>query len=539
MSDRELSASGPASEAATAPELEWHAPRNPWLIAGVATVSTFMEVLDSTIVNVSLPHIAGTLGATPIDSTWVLTSYLIANAIVLPLSAWFGSLFGRKNFYMACVVLFTGSSLLCGIAPSLGALVVFRMIQGAGGGGLQPSTQAIMVDTFPPEQRGMGMALYAMTVVVAPVIGPTLGGWITDNYSWRWIFLINVPVGALSLMLTARYISDPPYLVRRRGPNKYRADFIGLGLLALGLGCLQLVLDIGQRNDWFESRLIVVAASVSALALIGVVWWELRHPDPVVNLRLLADRNLGLSLVTMVIFGSVLYGTTVLLPLFMQTLLGYTAMWSGLAISPGALLMCVLMPVVGWLVSRLDPRWMISAGVVIIAASLQAMARFNLEISFGTIVTARLMQSLGLAFIFVPLITAAYANVPKEMRGSASGLISLSRNTGGSLGIAFASTMISRLSQFHHNHLVDRISVLDPRFSRSIDGLGGHLGRTMGDPIAAAEQARAMAYAVVQQQAATLAFTDVFRILTLMVLPVLGLVWLTRRVQVGPETTAL
>ncbi|RMD84872.1 MAG: DHA2 family efflux MFS transporter permease subunit, partial [Candidatus Dadabacteria bacterium] len=222
-------------------QLEWHAPHNPWLIAGVVTVSTFMEVLDGTIVNVSLPHIAGSLGATPIDSTWVLTSYLIANAIVLPLSAWFSSLFGRKNFYMACVFLFTASSLLCGLAPSLGALVLFRIIQGAGGGGLQPSTQAIMVDTFPPQKRGMGMAIYAMTVVVAPVIGPTLGGWITDNFTWRWIFLINVPIGALSLLLTARFISDPPYLPRRSGPDKYRADFVGLGLLAVGLGCLQLV----------------------------------------------------------------------------------------------------------------------------------------------------------------------------------------------------------------------------------------------------------------------------------------------------------
>ena len=518
-------------------ELEWHAPRNPWLIAGVATVSTFMEVLDGTIVNVSLPHIAGSLGATPIDSTWVLTSYLIANAIVLPLSAWFASLFGRKNFYMACVVLFTGSSLLCGIAPSLGALVVFRMIQGAGGGGLQPSTQAIMVDTFPPHQRGMGMAIYAMTVVVAPVIGPTLGGWITDNFSWRWIFLINVPIGALSLLLTARFISDPPYLPRRTGPDRYKADFVGLGLLALGLGCLQLVLDVGQRNDWFESRMIVLATTVSALALVGVVLWELHHPDPVVNLRMLRDRNLALSLLTMVLFGSALYGTTVLLPLFMQTLLGYTAMQSGLAISPGALVMMIMMPLVGWMVARLDPRWMITFGVVVVVASLQAMGRFNLQVDYRTIVTARIMQSFGLSFIFVPLITAAYANVPKELRGAASGLISLSRNTGGSIGIAFASTMVSRLAQVHHNTLVGHLSPIDPRYRHGIEQLTAYLQRVMPDAGAAAEKARALVYGMLEQQSAALAFTDMFRLLALVILPVIALVWMTHKVE-HPEQVA-
>ena len=329
---------------------EWHAPHNPWLIALVATIATFMEVLDTTIVNVSLPHIAGNLGAEPQDSTYVLTSYLVSNAIVLPLSAWMSSVMGRRNFYLLCILVFTVSSFLCGIAPSLSSLVFFRLLQGVGGGGLQPITQAILIDTFPPRHRAMSMALFGMTVITAPIIGPTLGGWITDNFDWRWVFFINVPVGIFALIVSSRLISDPPFLVRRRGKDRFRIDFVGLGLISVGIGALQMMLDLGERYDWFASNFITTCALLAVFGLgIGIVW-ELFHKDPIVDFRLLRDRNFGLSVVVMLIFGAGLYASTAVLPLFMQTMLGYSATWSGLAISPGGVIVMFMMPLVGWAV---------------------------------------------------------------------------------------------------------------------------------------------------------------------------------------------
>src|SRR5579863_2344615 len=311
---------------------------SPWIIALTVMLATFMEVLDTSVANVALPHIAGDLSASVDESTWVLTSYLVSNAIILPMGGWFSMLLGRKRFYMICVALFTVSSFLCGIAPSLGALIFFRVLQGLGGGALQPVSQAILVESFPREKQGMAMAVYGMGVVVAPVIGPTLGGWITDNYTWRWIFLINIPAGILSLMLTSMLIFDPPYLVRRGFRDGLKVDFIGLGLLATGLGALEIMLDEGQRNDWFSSHGIVAAAIIAAVGLIGVVVWELRQREPVVDFRLLKDRTFAISTASMFVLGFVLYGSTMALPLFLQTLLGYTAMQSGLALSPGGLM---------------------------------------------------------------------------------------------------------------------------------------------------------------------------------------------------------
>src|SRR5712671_516291 len=336
----------------------WRPAINPWIIAITVTLATFMEVLDTSIANVALPHIAGSLSAGQDESTWVLTSYLVSNAIVLPLSGWLSSIMGRKRFYMGCVALFTISSALCGFAPNLPMLIIFRVMQGAGGGGLQPSEQAILADTFSPAKRGMAFAVYGMAVVTAPAIGPTLGGWITDNFTWRWIFFINIPVGILSLLLTSRLIQDPPYF-RRRKLSETRIDYVGLGFVALGLGALQIVLDKGQRDDWFEAHFILVLTVISAASLIFVVLWEWRQKDPIIDLHLYRDRTFGVSSLLMFMLGFALLGSTLLLPLFMQTLLGYTAQQAGLALMPGGFTIMLLLPLVGFLLSRYTPRWLL------------------------------------------------------------------------------------------------------------------------------------------------------------------------------------
>ncbi len=356
-----------------------HGEVNPWLIAGTVMLATFLEVLDTSVANVALPHIAGDLSAGVDESTWVLTSYLVSNAIVLPLTGWLSSIFGRKRFFMVCVGLFTICSFLCGIAPSLGLLVFFRILQGAAGGALQPISQAILVESFAKEKQGMAMAVYGMGVVVAPVVGPTLGGWITDNYTWRWIFFINIPFGAIALLLTAFLIYDPPYLVRRslRG---LQIDYIGLGLLSVGLGFLQVVLDKGEREDWFGSGFIVVCAVVAAVGLIGAVIWELTREDPIVDFRMLRDTNFAMATFTMFMLGFVLYGTTVLLPLMLQTLMGYTALLSGLVLSPGSIFTILALPLVGRLTQKMEARWLVAFGLAITGLSLIHMSSFNLQI---------------------------------------------------------------------------------------------------------------------------------------------------------------
>jgi len=511
----------------------FHAPFNPWLIAIVATLATFMEVLDTSIANVSLPHIAGNLGASVNDSTWVLTSYLVANAIVLPASAWISAAIGRRNYYMLSVALFAVSSFLCGIAPNLGMLVFFRLLQGIGGGGLQPITQAILVDTFPPKMRGMGMAVYGLTVVVAPVIGPTLGGWITDNYSWRWIFFINVPIGLVALALSSRFITDPPYLPRRRGPARWRGDFIGLGLIALGLSCLQLVLDLGERADWFSSPFIIASAVAAGLGLLGGVLWELNHREPMVNIRVLKDRNLGLSCLHMLIFGAVLFATTALLPLLMQTLLGYTAQQSGMALSPGGLVIAVLMPIVGWMVSRLDARWMILFGVFIVAYSLWSMSRFSLEVDFRTIVIARMVQGFGLAFIFVPINTIAYASVSPQARNQASALMSIARNIGGSIGIGYTTAMLSRHAQANQNLLVSNLTPYRRPFNTAIDALSGQFERAGFDSAHASLMADAVVQRLLDEQARMLAYLGQFHLLAIAFLVLVPIVLLMKRRRTG------
>lgn len=512
----------------------FHAPFSPWLIAIVATLATFMEILDTSIANVALPHIAGNLGAGVEDSTWILTSYLVSNAIVLPISGWMSMLFGRRNFYLGCVALFTLSSLLCGLAPNLSVLVVCRLLQGLGGGGLQPSTQAILVDTFPLAKRGMGMAVYGMTVVAAPVIGPTLGGWITDNASWRWVFFINVPIGILSLVLSSRFITDPPFLPRRRGAARGMIDWMGLGGLALAIGALQLILDLGERYDWAASRFICTMAVLSVTAFVFTIWWELRHKDPVVDLRLLGERNFALAIVTTLLFGFVLYGSTVLIPLFTQTLMGYTAMLSGMAVSPSGLVIMFFMPIVGWLMAYLDARKMIIFGALVVSLALFRMGHFSLDVAFGDIVAARMLQGLGMAFIFVPLSTISYAFIRTADRGAASSLISLARNIGASVGIASMATMIARQSQIHQGLLVAHATPHDPAYAAWMAQLTAAFAAHTSDLAQATAQAQAAIYRMLEAQARTLAFVDVFRMMSVAFLIVVPMMMLMRK----PPATA-
>jgi DHA2 family multidrug resistance protein len=511
---------------------------NPWTIASIVLLATFMEVLDTSVANVALPHIAGNLSASVDEATWVLTAYLVANAIVLPLSGWFSTLFGRKRFYMACVAIFTVSSLLCGIAPSLPLLIFFRVLQGLGGGALQPVSQAILTESFPREKQGVAMAFYGMGVVVAPVIGPTLGGWITDNYTWRWIFLINIPVGILSLSLTAAMIFDPPHLVRKTFANGLKLDYIGLGLLSLGLAALEIFLDEGQRNDWFGSHMIVAAAIVAVVALVGVVIWELRQDQPVVDFRILANRNFALAAIIMYGVGFTLYGSTAILPIFLQTVLGYTALLSGLVLSPGGIAMMLGMFIVGRMLGRFEARWLIVFGLVVAAAGVFQMSGFNLDIDFRTAVWARTIQALGLAFLFVPVNTTAFSAVPPEKLGSATGLMNLFRNIGGSGGIAMITTILARRGQFHQEVLVSRLTPLDDAVATTLHGMSANLvahGSTAAD---AMPQAQGLLYALVQKQAAMLAVADTFWILGLIFIGMIPIVLLLRKTQVRPGTVS-
>jgi DHA2 family multidrug resistance protein len=497
---------------------------NPWLIASIVLLATFMEVLDTSVANVALPHIAGNLSASVDEATWVLTAYLVANAIVLPLSGWFSTLFGRKRFYMACVGIFTLSSLLCGVAPTLGSLIFFRVLQGLGGGALQPISQAILVESFPREKQGVAMAFYGMGVVVAPVIGPTLGGWITDNYTWRWIFLINIPVGILSLALTAAMIFDPPHLVRKTLANGLKLDYIGIGLLSIGLASLEIFLDEGQRNDWFGSNMIVAAAAIALVALVAVVVWELRQDQPVVDFRILANRNFALAAVVMYAVGFTLYGSTAILPIFLQTILGYTALLSGLVLSPGGIAMMIGMLLVGRLLGRFQARWLIVFGLVVAAAGVFWMSRFNLDVDFRTAMWARTLQALGMAFLFVPINTTAFSSVKPEKLGYATGLMNLFRNIGGSAGIAMITTMMARRQQFHQEMLVGHLTPLDGGVMPALNGMAANLVAHGAASSDAAVQALGQLYGLVQRQAAMVAVADTFWVLALVFLGMIPLV---------------
>jgi DHA2 family multidrug resistance protein len=502
---------------------------NPWVIAVTVTLATFMEVLDTSIANVALPHIAGNLSVSADESTWVLTSYLVSNAIILPLSGWMSSLVGRKRFYMSCVVIFTVSSFLCGFATSLGMLVFFRILQGVGGGGLQPSEQAILNDTFPLAKRGMAFAVYGIAVVVAPTIGPWLGGFITDNYSWRWIFYINVPVGILSLVLTYFLVSDPPYMKRASLKQGFRIDYIGLGLISLGLGSMQIILDKGQREDWFASNFIRVFMVLMLVGLVAGVLWELRTKDPVVDFRMLKNRNFAIATTAMFFLGFVLYSSTVLIPQLLQQLLGYPAELAGLALSPGGAVIMLMMPVVGILVSRVDTRWLIAFGCSISAASLFVMAGWNLNLDYRHAVLGRMMQSFGLAFLFIPINVAAFAYVPRERTNMGTGIINLARNVGASVGIATVTTLLERRTQFHTAQLVEHANPLSLAYQKMLTAFSGAFVAGGSSGPGAAAQARGMIYGIIARQAAMLSFIDDFKLLGVVFFAIIPIFFLLRR----------
>jgi DHA2 family multidrug resistance protein len=514
-------------------DLSWRPAVNPWIIALTVTLATFMEVLDTSIANVALPHIAGSLSAGQDESTWVLTSYLVSNAIVLPLSGWLSSLVGRKRFYMSCVALFTISSFMCGLAPNLAVLIICRILQGAGGGGLQPSEQAILADTFPASKRGMAFAVYGMAVVLAPAIGPTVGGYITDNFSWRWIFYINVPVGIISLLLTARLIQDPPYL-KKQGNVKRGIDYFGLGLVAVGLGTLQVILDKGQRDDWFDSRFIVAMTAICVVALVTAIFWEWQHKDPIIDLHLFKDRSFAVGNGMMFMLGVALYGTTVLLPQFVQTLMGYTAREAGLALMPGGFTVMCLMPVVGLMLNkRADPRFMVAFGLLALSASLFYMSHFDLLLDFKTVAMARVYQSVGLAFLFIPINTVAYADLPPGKNNAASGLINLSRNIGGSVGISFVTTMLDRRSQVHQAELTGRITPGNHQLQAMTQGAMHTLMAHGSSAALATKQAYGLVAQTVYLQAAMLSYLDNFRILSIVILCLIPIAFVMKKPKRG------
>jgi len=439
--------------------------RSPWLIAMIVSMATFMEVLDTSIANVSLQHIAGNLAASQDESTWVLTSYLVSNAIVLPISGWLAKVVGRKRFYMFCVGLFGVSSLLCGLAPSLGMLVFFRVLQGLGGGGLAPSEQSILADTFPPAQRGQAFALYGVAVVVAPTLGPTLGGWITDSYSWRWIFLINVPVCALSLFLAGTMLHETEVIRKETDKARHggiKIDYLGFALVAVGLGCLQVVLDKGTQDDWFSSDLILVFGIVAGLSLAFLIVWELLHDDPIVDIPLFRDKSFATSMAAMFVTGFILISTTQMLPQYLQSLMGYTAMQAGMALTAGGAATLVMMPLVGFLTRKVQPKFLISFGLAIEAIACWHLHSITTEISFGYIAWARVLQAIGLPFLFVPISMVAYAGLPPGKNNSASALMNTMRNLGGSFGISLAVALLARRGQFHQSRIVGSVDAFTP-----------------------------------------------------------------------------
>lgn len=515
---------------------------NPWVVAITVTLATFMELLDTAIANVSLPHIAGGLATSYDESTWILTSYLVANAIVLPLSAWLSRVFGRKNYYMTCVALFSVSSLMCGLAPSLSLLIFFRVLQGIGGGGLAPVEQAILVDTFPADKRAAAFALYSMAIVTAPAIGPPLGGWITDSFSWRWIFFINVPIGLVSLILTSRFVSDPPEFKREvetaRRAGKLRIDYVGILLVAVGFACLEVVLDRGQREDWFESSWITAFFVVAIAALLIGVIWELRHPDPVVELGLLKERNFAIANSFYFVFGFILFGSTVLIPQMLQSLYGYTATDAGLVLGPGALVIVVLAPFVVRLIRKVPVPWMIAFGFVILGSSMWYFASFTLATDYRHEALARALQGLGLAFLFVPTSQLAYSYLPKNKNNKASSLTNLFRNQGGSFGIAFVTTMLERRTQFHRSNLISHVTSYDLNLRATLANVTNRFVQQGFAAPDAAQRALAQLDANVQRQAAALGFLDCFWLLGIVAFAAAVLTIFIRRFSQGGTGTA-
>jgi DHA2 family multidrug resistance protein len=496
---------------------------NPWLIVAIISLPTFMEVLDTSIANVSLDHIAGGLSITIDQATWVLTSYLVANAIVIPISGWLSDAIGRKRYFLISIALFTISSFVCGIAPNLTTLVIARVFQGIGGGGLAPVEQSMLVDTFPPRQRGMAMAAFAIVVVVGPVLGPTLGGWITETSSWHWVFLINVPIGIGAWILADLFVDEPKQVKEDRAKRLeggLRIDYIGVILVALGLGFFELTLDRGEREDWFASGLIVATATISALSLVALIFWELNHKDPVVDLKLFKNRSFAITTLIMGITGLILFGTTQLIPQMLQQVMGYSSFDAGLALTLGGLATLVAVPFAGRMVGKVDARILLGGALFVQAAALWNMSHFSADISFTDAAMGRLYQAMALPFLFVPINAVAYQGLPRNKTAQASSLLNVARNLGGSIGISAAQSMLAGSMQRHQTELVQKLNPLDPNYTDWLAKAKGAFAG-LGDPTMLPQ---AVLYQQVQRQAAMLGFLDVFRslmVLILILLPVI------------------
>jgi MFS transporter, DHA2 family, multidrug resistance protein len=492
----------------------------PWLIAPVVALAAFMEIMDISIANVALPNIAGGLSASQNDSTWVLTSYLVTNAIVMPISGWLANTFGRKRLFLTAIAGFTLMSLLAGFAPNLPALIVLRALQGAAGGGLQPVGQAILSDSFPGEKRGMASAIYGVAAVVAPTVGPTLGGWLTDSYNWRWIFLINVPVGIALILLVQALIKDH---APQRERGALSVDWLGFGFVALSLGSLQIVMDRGQDDDWFGSTMITTLTVTSAVALVLLIYWELRHPRPMVEVRLLSRLEFAVTFFLMLMFGVVVFGSTFLVPAYAQALMGYRAVDAGLVLTPGGLATVMVLPFVGRLINQVDTRWLVAVGWALSGVSLLWMTDFYLDVSFGHMMWLRVLQGAGLAFLFVPINTLAFRDIPLEKTNNASALINLARNFGGSIGISFMSILLTRREQFHQSRVVEHLQNLNPAYPDYANQVGSLLG---SGPDTTTTLASIYQQAV--QQATLLSYLDDFTIVGLLSLALLPLLLLVK-----------
>ena len=502
---------------------------NPWLIAASVMLATFMEVLDTSIAAVALPYIAGSLSATNDEATWVLTSYLVANAIILPASNWFSLKFGRKRFLMSCVAIFTASSFACGAAPSLGFILLARVVQGAGGGALQPISQAILLESFPPAKRGAAMAVFAFGVVVAPVLGPTLGGYLTDAYSWRYAFYINIPIGCAALFMINRYIVDPPSIKNARVP---RFDSLGMGLLIVWSGCLQVILDKGQEDDWFGAVWIRWGTAALILSFLWFIWHSWKGKDTLVDLKVLKDRNFAVGCTLIFLFGVAIYSTTTILPLFYQELLGYTAFTAGLAVAPRGIGAVCGMPVIGFLSNKVDPRLLLTFGFGVFGLATLYFGNVTLGISPTTLLLPILIAGFALSFVFVPISTAAYGTLDVQQIGNGSGLFNLMRNVGGSIGISVAETLLTRRSDAHQNYIINSVPQTSQTFQNSIaatqQAVTGHYG-----PANSLAAARGQLYLQLGQQALNWAFVDVFRWLALLCFGCVAIVWIFKKVNPG------
>ncbi len=498
---------------------------NKWLITIAVMIPTFMEIVDTSVANVALPHMQGSLNAGTDEVTWVITSYLVSNAVVLPMTGWLSRLFGRKRFLITCIILFTVSSLLCGAAPNLGSLIFFRILQGAAGGALIPISQAILMESFPPWQQGMAMAIFGVGAMFGPVVGPTLGGWITDNMNWRWIFYINVPVGIIAVVMVSYFIFDPAYMKRR----KTSIDYWGLALLVLGIGSLQVVLDKGQQDDWFNSSFIVTFSIISAISLLLFVYTELKHEHPIVNLRLFKDISFSSGNFIMFIVGFCLYGSIVMIPLFLQTLMGYNATMAGMVLAPGGLATLIAMPFVGALIQKYDGRWVVLGGLILGACSMFIMQGFTLEASYWHFVWPRVILGVGLGMIFVPLITITLSTIPMEEMGNATGINNLLRNIGGSVGIATSATLLSRMSQFYQTNLAAHVNPYSLKVQTQWHELQQGAMATGIDAVTSQKTALGILYGTVLKQAAMLAYNYIFWIIGIAFLAVIPFLLLLKK----------